>query len=316
MSASDGCGAQAKRPMLTAPPHWAHHPAMTVTDHSSAETYHRPGTVQEAMQVLGQGPVTIAAGCTDLFPATQARALSGPVLDITGIAALRGIGMDGGALRIGAGASWADVVRADLPPAFDMLKEAAAEVGSVQIQNAATLAGNICNASPAADGMPCLLALDAEVEIASGAGDLRRLPLAEFVTGVRRTALQPGEMVTGILIPEDGQRGRSRFLKLGARRYLVISIAMVAARVEVEDGMVSQAAIAVGACSAVATRLPALEAALKGVPLSGIAETATDDLILPALDPIGDIRADAPYRGTAAAELVRRALHDLAEDAA
>ena len=125
--------------------------------------YHRPDTLQGALDVLAERPVTIAAGCTDLFPATQGRTLTGPVLDITGIAGLRGIKREEGGFRIGATTSWTDVIRAELPPAFDMLKQAAREVGSVQIQNSGTVAGNICSASPAADGMPCLAALDAEV---------------------------------------------------------------------------------------------------------------------------------------------------------
>ena len=222
--------------------------------------YHRPDTLQAALDVLTDASVTIAAGCTDLFPATQSRRLSGDVLDITGIPALRGITRVGDAYRIRATTLWSDVVRADLPPAFDMLKQAAREVGSVQIQNAGTIAGNLCNASPAADGVPCLVALDADVELSS-AKSIRTLPLADFLTGPRQTALRPGELLTAIQVPAQATGGQSRFLKLGARKYLVISIAMVAARVVAETGHVRQAALAVGSCSAVATRLPEIEAA-------------------------------------------------------
>ena len=273
--------------------------------------YHRPTTLEEALAVSGVAGMRIAAGCTDLFPATDRPELGGPVLDITGIDALRGISRDRDHIRIGATTRWTDLIRADLPPAFDMLKQAAAEVGSVQIQNSGTVAGNICNASPAADGMPCLLALDAKVEIASRKG-LRQVPLSRFVTGVRRTALAPGELVTGVLVPHISAGGESRFLKLGARKYLVISIAMIAARLESQGGRITGAAIAVGACSAVATRLPALEAALTGRPAdAGLAGLVTKEIIAPALSPIDDIRADAVYRTDAAAELIRRALTGL-----
>lgn len=276
--------------------------------------YYRPDTLDDALAFLAQTPSTIAAGCTDLFPATGRCDLAGPVLDITGIPALRGLSRAGGYIRMGAIASWSDVIRADLPPAFDMLKQAATEVGSVQIQNAGTLVGNICNASPAADGVPCLLALDAEVEIAS-ARAVRHVPLASFISGVRQTTLAGDEMVTALRIPSI--RGQSRFLKLGARRYLVISIAMVAARIAVDAGHVSEAAIAVGACSAVATRLPLLEQALIGQSADApLAAHATDTLILPYLSPIDDIRADAPYRHHAAANLIRRALSDLSRQTA
>ncbi|TGT02573.1 xanthine dehydrogenase family protein subunit M, partial [Mesorhizobium sp. M2D.F.Ca.ET.171.01.1.1] len=97
------------------------------------------------------------------------------------------------------------------------------EVGSVQIQNVASVAGNLCNASPAADGVPALLVLDAEVELRSTKAT-RQLPLGEFILGNRSTALQPGEMVTAIRVPKRSAVGASAFVKLGARRYLVISI--------------------------------------------------------------------------------------------
>ena len=127
--------------------------------------YHRPETLGDALALLAETPVTLAAGCTDLFPATELQELPGAVLDLTAIADLRGVCTTSEGWRIGATTTWSDLIAADLPPAFDMLKQAAGEVGSVQIQNAGTIAGNLCNASPAADGVPPLLALDAVVEI-------------------------------------------------------------------------------------------------------------------------------------------------------
>lgn len=274
------------------------------------QRYLRPATVHEAVGYLATDNILIAAGCTDLFAATWARDLPGSVLDITGIAELRGVSRVPGGWRFGAATTWADVIRADLPPAFDMLKEAAREVGSVQIQTAGTLAGNICNASPAADGVPCLLALEAEVEIGSAAGT-RCVAIADFITGPRRTMLDPGEMVLALRVPDSATHGRSRFLKLGARRYLVISIAMVAVRLSIERGVVTEAAVAVGACSAVACRLTRLEAALVGAQSENAADRLEAGLVLPDLAPIDDIRADAGYRGAAAVELIRRAIGDL-----
>jgi CO/xanthine dehydrogenase FAD-binding subunit len=274
------------------------------------QRYLRPVTVHEAVGYLAMENIRIAAGCTDLFPATWARELRGSVVDITGIAELRGVERVPDGWRFGAATTWADVIRAELPPAFDMLKEAAREVGSVQIQTAGTLAGNICNASPAADGVPCLLALEAEVEIGFAAGT-RRVALADFITGPRQTVLAPGEMVLAVLVPDATTRGRSRFLKLGARRFLVISIAMVAVRLNIERGVVSEAAVAVGACSAVARRLRRLEVALVGARSENAQGRVEAGLVLPDLAPIDDIRADAAYRGAAAVELIRRAIGDL-----
>ena len=232
-------------------------------------------------------------------------------MDITNISDLRGISETKDGYRIGAATTWTDVIKADLPPAFDMLKEAAREVGSVQIQNAGTVAGNLCNASPAADGVPCLLALDAEVEVASTEGH-RLLALTDFITGPRQTALGAGEMVVAVHVPRVACSGVSRFRKLGARAYLVISIAMVAARLGIAHGKIETAALAVGSCSAVAQRLSDLEKGLVGQPATlDVLDKVSTERVAASLSPIDDIRADAAYRAEAATELVKRALGDL-----
>ncbi len=270
--------------------------------------YLRPNSLDDALSALSGGGLRIAAGCTDLFPAVSGPGLSGDVLDITGIDDLRGIAMTEDGWTIGATTTWTDLIQAELPPAFRGLQLAAREVGAKQIQNRGTIAGNLCNASPAADGVPPLLTLDAEVELRSATGR-RQLPLADFLTGPRKTDLTPGEMVTAVHVPARAARGESHFLKLGARKYLVISIAMCAARIEVIDGRVTQAALAVGACGPVATRLPAVETALMGRSLKP--DLATDAAIGAALSPIDDVRADAAYRAHSAAELMRRTLAGL-----
>ena len=273
--------------------------------------YHQPDRLDEALALMASERLTVAAGCTDLFAATEAPALGAPVLDITRIADLRGVERDATGWRLGAATTWAQIVAARLPPAFDMLKLAAREVGSVQIQNAGTLAGNLCNASPAADGVPPLLALDAEVELADAQGR-RRLPLTEFLTGPGGTARRPDELVVAVHVPAVAGHGISTFRKLGARRHLVISIAMVAVRIVAVDGAITDAAIAVGACSPVAVRLRALEAALVGRTLVGAEDRVRPELVVPALAPISDVRGDAAFRGHAATELVGRALAELA----
>jgi CO/xanthine dehydrogenase FAD-binding subunit len=268
--------------------------------------YLRPSTVEEAVAALAAGGARILAGGTDFYPALGDRPLKDPVLDITAIAALTGIRSASSHLRIGARTSWTEIAKAKLPPAFDGLKAAAREVGSVQIQNAGTVGGNLCNASPAADGVPPLLTLDASVELASPRG-LRTLELSEFILGNRRTALAPDEIMTAIIVPQPHEKARASFLKLGSRRYLVISIAMVATLVTIEDGLIADTRIAVGACSAVAQRLTALEADLRGKPVTEIADIV-EARHLAALAPIDDVRATAAYRQDAALTLVRRAL--------
>jgi CO/xanthine dehydrogenase FAD-binding subunit len=279
-------------------------------------SYLRPSVLDDALRARAAGPCAVLAGGTDFYPARVGRAVDEDVLDLTAVKALRGIAETREGLRIGALVTWSDLVAAPLPPCFDALKLAAREVGGVQIQNAGTVAGNLCNASPAADGVPPLLALGAEVELASVRG-LRRLPLGAFILGNRRTACAADELVTAVLAPRWGERARSTFLKLGARRYLVISIAMVAVTVETDaQGAIARCGIAVGACSAVAQRLPALEAALAGRRLApGIGAMVAPAHLAP-LTPIDDVRATAGYRADAAATLVARALEKLAHEQA
>jgi CO/xanthine dehydrogenase FAD-binding subunit len=270
--------------------------------------YAKPHSLEEALALLAEGPWRILAGGTDFYPALGAKPLRENVLDINALSGLRGVSDDGGAIVVGARTTWSAIGRADLPPAFDALKAAAREVGSIQIQNVGTIAGNLCNASPAADGVPALMALDAEVELRS-VGGTRCLPLEKFILGNRKTAIRPGEMVTAIRIPKGSARGTSAFVKLGARRYLVISIAMAAARLAVgTNGRIVEAAVAVGSCSAVAQRLPALEAALVGRPADGSLGGAVTAEHLAALTPIDDVRGSPAYRIEAAREIVVRAL--------
>jgi CO/xanthine dehydrogenase FAD-binding subunit len=275
----------------------------------------RPTHLDDALGALADGgpggaPWVVVAGATDHYPARVGRSAVEDVLDVTAIAGLRGVEAVEGGWRIGALTTWTDIVEADLPPLFDGVRAAALAVGGLQIQARATVAGNVCNASPAADGVPNLLALDAEVELASVAG-ARRLPTSAYVVGNRRTARRPDELVTGLFVPAPigGTTVRSTFEKLGSRAYLVISIVMVAAVAEIDaDGRIARARVAVGACSEVAQRLSALEAALVGRP----ATPATADVAaaehLAGLTPIDDVRGSAEYRRDAALTLVRRAL--------
>lgn len=266
----------------------------------------RPQTLIEAVTALQAGPVRVLAGGTDLYPGAGAR-LGGPFLDLCGIEGLRGITATSAGLAIGAATTWTDIADATLPPALGALQQAALQVGGRQIQNAGTIGGNLCNASPAADGVPPLLAADAEVELVSANGS-RRLPLSKFLTGPRQTALRPGELLVAVHVPAAGLAGRSAFLKLGARTHLVISIAMVSARIVLERGRISSAAIAVGSCSAVAQRMPLVEAALVGATPDLAAGRIRPADVAAALAPIDDVRATAAYRLAAAAELVTRAV--------
>lgn len=274
--------------------------------------YHRPGKLKDALAVLATTGARPVAGCTDVFAATEAQDLRGDMLDVTAIEGLRGISETASGWRIGATTTWRDIADARLPRAFNMLQQAACEVGGAQVQNAGTVAGNICNASPAADGMPPLLALDAQVEVVSKRGE-RVVDLTQFVTGPRENVLRSDELVSAVLVPSNSVRGHSRFLKLGARKHLVISIAMVAVRLVVEEGKITDAAICVGACGPVARRASALEKALIGASSEDADQLVSPALLKDVLAPISDVRGDAAYRETAALELVQRAIVDVLE---
>ena len=288
---------------------------------ATAARFERPRSLGDALDLLGRsGPHwTVLAGGTDVYPtltneATWGAPAARDVLDVTAIEELAQLEEYADAYRIGCLVTWSELVRSELPGWFEGLRLAALEVGGLQMQNRATLVGNVCNASPAADGIPPLLALGAELEIASQRG-VRRLPVSEFVIGNRRTARARDELVTAIWVPKHRDAARSTFLKLGARRYLVISIVMVAVLIEPDaEGRVGRARVAVGACSAAAQRLLELESTLIGARLDTPLDCKPSHL--DALTPIDDVRASAAYRKEAALVLVRRALRSLQGEAA
>lgn len=282
--------------------------------------YHRPDDLDAAIRLLAAGPVLPFAGGTDVLPADATRsawgepALDTPagadLLDLSGLRALRRVEEMSDRVEIGALVTWTEALHAPLPCWFDAVRQAACQIGGVQIQNRGTLAGNLCNASPAADGVPPLLALEARVRLASPRGT-RELALDEFLLGNRRTARAPDELLTHIVLPKPPAAARSLFLKLGARRYLVISIAMAAVTVVLDDaGRIALLRLAVGACSPVAVRLSELEARLLGLtPHAAAAAIGPADLA--ALAPIDDVRGSGAYRRQAALVLLRRALGGL-----
>ena len=277
--------------------------------------YYRPDNLDDALNWLADNDAAIAAGCSDLLAATQSHFLhknnQAYLLDITAIDQLRGIAHLDDGIWFGAATCWSDIIAARLPPSFDGLKAAAREVGSVQIQNTGTIGGNLCNASPAADGVPPLLTLDARVELVSRRGS-RQLPLDEFLLGVRQTALARDEILAAIIVPNSATDGVSKFIKLGARKYLVISIAMVAVRMEFRRETISDIAISVGSCSAVACRLRQIESDLRGQnTTSNFDNIVTEQSLKQILSPIDDIRADAPYRIKAARQLILQCIDEL-----
>ena len=270
--------------------------------------YLRPNTLADAVRAVATNGTTLLAGGTDFHPAHVGRPFPSSIVDVSAVAEMRGIVANSEGIRIGGAVTWTEIARTPLARAFRALQHAAGQVGSLQVQNRGTIAGNLCNASPAADGVPPLLVLNAEVELASLRG-VRRMPLAAFLLGNRKTARQPDELVSAVIVPAPEPDATSAFVKLGARKYLVISIVMAAALLRKDaTGTIIEARVAVGSASETAQRLSQLERDLAGAS----AHTSLSRLLrsehFNSLNPIDDVRASAKYRRDAALYLVGTAL--------
>ena len=275
---------------------------------SEAVKVFRPDTLNEACIILTESSSQIINGGSCLIPALKDRPASGSLLELSRLRELKNIRITDDCVRIGGTITWSELATAELPLCFGALKQAARRVGSFQIQNVATIAGNLCNASATADGVPPLLAFDAEVELVSSAGQ-RRIGLSNFIVGDRKTRLREDEILTAIVLSRKLDVGTSVFFKLAARRFLATSVVTVAAAIE-QDAMarIRQARIAVGSCSPVAQRLPRLERTLVGERARrGLGDVAVE-ADLTALSPTSDVHASAAYKRDAALTLVRRAI--------
>lgn len=273
--------------------------------------YLEPESVSEAARLLGEygARARVLAGGTDLLLQMEGgRYRPEALIHLGRIPALREISgsVDGG-VRIGAAATLRQVENHPVIAArYPALAQGAREVGSVQIRNLATLAGNVCNASPSADTSPALLAYEALVELVGGEGGFRRMPLGEFWTGPGRNALQPGELLTAILLPSVASETRSFYQKLAVRK--AMDLAMVGLCVTLTPGETAPTGvrIALGAVAPVCLRARAAEAAVECDGATAIAEAAS--LAEAAVSPIDDQRASAAYRREMVRVLTTRAL--------
>ena len=271
-----------------------------------------PGSVDECLQILAKrGPDTkVVAGGTDLLPQLKNGVLKpGWVVDLSAVAELRAISdaPDGG-LRIGASVTARELeLDARVRSRFPALAESAAMVGSVQVRNLATLGGNLCNAAPSADMAPPLLALDAEAVIAGPSGQ-RRVSMASFFLGVRRTVLAPGELLLEIVVPAPGAHSGGNYLRHTPRRELDIAVVGVASQVTLTGGKCTTARIALAAVAPVPLRATDAEQALVGQPLTPQQIERAAELASGAARPIDDHRGSIEFRNHLVRVLTRRTL--------
>jgi carbon-monoxide dehydrogenase medium subunit len=271
-----------------------------------------PGSVDECLQILAKrGPDTkVVAGGTDLLPQLKNGVLKpGWVVDLSAVAELRTISdaPDGG-LRIGASVTARELeLDARVRSRFAALAESAAMVGSVQVRNLATLGGNLCNAAPSADMAPPLLALDAEAVIAGPSGQ-RRVSMASFFLGVRRTVLAPGELLLEIVVPAQGAHSGGNYLRHTPRRELDIAVVGVASQVTLTGGKCTTARIALAAVAPVPLRATDAEQVLVGQPLTPQQIERAAELASGAARPIDDHRGSIEFRNHLVRVLTRRTL--------
>jgi carbon-monoxide dehydrogenase medium subunit len=265
----------------------------------------------------GNGEVKMVAGGTDLLPQMK-NGLVKPalVVDLSGVAELKKLETDGdGALHIGAAVSARAVELSDVVRnGFLGVAEGAGVIGSHQVRNLATVGGNVCNAAPSADVSPALVAMDA-VAVIEGPDGRRLLPITDFFQGVRRTALQPGELLVEIVVPAAGANSGGTYLRHTPRRELDIAVVGVGTQLTVEDGKVTKARIALGAVAPVIVRADEAEAALVGQAVTPELLDRAATLAVKSAKPISDQRGSAEYRLHLTRVLTRRTLQTAFERA-
>lgn len=278
----------------------------------------KPVSLAETSRILSEqaGKAKLAAGCTDIIPALRRKAIAPETLvSLKGIQGMSYIVNEEGVVRIGAATTMTEIAESEvITTNFPALAEAAGNVGSRLVQNTATVGGNICNASPAADTAPPLLVYEAKVKIFNQ-GTEKIIGLADFFVGVGKTVLVPGDVVVEFILPIPDVNSTSMFIKQGRRKALEISLLSVAVNLTFGDNdEITKANIAYGAVAP--TPVLAKEA---GEKLIGKVINGENDLVnaLMALDkyvkPISDVRSSAEYRKHMAVVLTRRAILQLAK---
>jgi carbon-monoxide dehydrogenase medium subunit len=263
----------------------------------------------QASTLLAENPAAQAlAGGTDLLvDLRERRREPGTVVDVTDLPELRGIAAEDGVTRIGGGVTVGELLASPLvAERLPALRAAARDFADFLTRNKATLGGNLANASPGADLVVPLLALDATVVLAGPSGE-RTVPLDAFLLGPRRTALRPGELIRHVVVPRHG--GRQAWYKLGLKRGGAIAVVSVATRLDVEPGgQVRDARIALGAVGPRPFRPREAEAHLVGAALDAGRIAGAAERAATAARPITDVRGGADYRTAMVRALVARCL--------
>ena len=288
------------------------------------ESYYAPDTVEAALAHLAQASsangngVRLIAGGTDLMVQLRERQVhTDTLVDISGIPALKRIWLeeDEQRLHIGAAVSYTQLIESALVNQHAyLLAETSRVIGGKQIQHMGTIGGNLGNASPAGDTLPCLYVLEAEVTVASVEGE-RQVAMSNFMLGVRKTALRPNELITKVSFDVLPKNAGSAFAKLGLRHSQAISVVDVAAVVFMDEGRISGVRVALGSVAPTIVRSPAVEQMLMGQTPSAELLDQAAEAARQGIEPITDIRGSAAYRHYVTKPLVRQALETALERA-
>jgi carbon-monoxide dehydrogenase medium subunit len=270
-----------------------------------------PRNIKMCIETLAQrgADAKVVAGGTDLLPQLKNGLLKPAcVVDLSRLPPLRRLKGDRQGLRVGAAVTARELeLDAHVRRGYQSLAEGGALVGSVQIRNLATVGGNLCYAAPSADMAPPLLALEAEAVIAGPQGE-RRVPLASFFLGVRRTVLAHDEVLVELVVPAPGPRSGGNYLRHTPRRELDIAVVGVAAQLTLSNGTCAKARIALAAVAPTPVRATAAEQALEGQPVTPEAIERAAELAVGAAQPISDQRGSADFRRHLVRVLTRRTL--------
>ena len=285
----------------------------------AGRTYAEPRTVDEAVALLTElGPdAGIVAGGTDLVVGARSGKAPLPraLVAIHRLAELEGIA-NGSLLRLGALVTHGDLETSDLVRSrWSALSDASALVGSPATRHVGTIGGNLCNASPAAEAVSPLLVYGAAVSLRT-AGGSRTLAVEDFILGPAKTALAPGEMVTGVAVPSPPPASGSAYVRLEYRQTMEIAVVGAAALVTLDgSGHVADAKVALTAVAPTCVRASATEEALRGAEPSANVLAQAAALAAEVARPIDDVRAPAAYRSAMVPVIVRRALERAVERA-
>ena len=271
-----------------------------------------PNSLEDCMKILAERGerAKLLAGGTDLLPQMKNGVIQPSlVVDLSGVARVRQIhGDNGQGLRIGAAVTARELeVSAAVRGAYLAIAESGALVGSLQVRNLATLGGNLCNAAPSADMAPPLVALDAEAVIAGPKGE-RRVPIAQFFSGVRKTVLAPNEMLIELAVPSPGAHSGGQYLRHTPRRELDIAVVGVASQLTLENGRCVKARIALASVAPTPVRATAAERVLEGQPVTPELIERAASLAVDAAQPINDQRGSIEFRRHLVRVLTRRTL--------